>query len=620
MVVPREERPLIKRPVLYIGSAVPIKTTEGLEAIQEPLRERYPQGGQVSGVSSYLSIVPSGLLLQYKEDPQSTVISFPITSLTICAAVRRMRTVDGATGQSMYKFISLNSPQARSPGSNQPAIFTAITRRTKGRRVLECHGFICASDKDAMDLVSATSYVDQAQKRRSGSIKTNTPRPYSEHSAVMRVDSMMSTNGADITQNGSHSFTRQEQISMEEPIVRLIPGEEHQKVAPEFFEPPPSQGYFYGGTNVEVKTFNVEKTTENGTTEPPEPIVRPEVPNGVEAPELEPLVPPLQLPHGPPLETDVPRQVAHFPPRRPLYMPVRAFPPPPRARFFSPPPTFIRRIPVPYMMPPPPGMIRPPPPPGMMMGPPPPLLRRQHRRRSHSSGGSHSKSSSRGSSPKPEADDTEPKRVPNADLESESDVSFRPRTPPRDYDPSAPRQQRVSRRDEFEMRRKRDKSPKRKHASPRIIYSPYGPQYFPYPGYPYMPPYGGRSRSMPPPMNERHYSPSRRKEKKSKKNKKKSKQKGRKAPSDISLGSYGYHSEIPHGMYDNDGYSFYPPRPRDFRRIENQFMNEKSFSKRIQEESRKSKGKKENYYPTAYELNEALNDGKTPRDGDFTMY
>ena len=37
--------PLVKSRVLYLGSSVPLETSIGLEAVQQPLRDRYGGGG-----------------------------------------------------------------------------------------------------------------------------------------------------------------------------------------------------------------------------------------------------------------------------------------------------------------------------------------------------------------------------------------------------------------------------------------------------------------------------------------------------------------------------------------------------------------------------------------------
>ena len=73
MVIQREEpaQVLAKRRVLYIGSSVPLETMDGLDAVQQPLRDRYPVGenAQLQGIDSTLTVLSSGLQIQYMEEP-----------------------------------------------------------------------------------------------------------------------------------------------------------------------------------------------------------------------------------------------------------------------------------------------------------------------------------------------------------------------------------------------------------------------------------------------------------------------------------------------------------------------------------------------------------------------
>jgi hypothetical protein len=62
-------------------------------------------------------------------------VFFPISSLTLCAAVRPVDAVNAATGEVMAKFVSLNSDIAAQNAKN-PALFAAITRREKGPLVV----------------------------------------------------------------------------------------------------------------------------------------------------------------------------------------------------------------------------------------------------------------------------------------------------------------------------------------------------------------------------------------------------------------------------------------------------------------------------------------------------
>ncbi|KAJ1348450.1 hypothetical protein KIN20_003750 [Parelaphostrongylus tenuis] len=110
--------PLCRCRVLYIGSSVPTITKDGLQGIQQPLRERYPVEGH-SGNSGYRFVVSDQVRDQ-------------------CGGER---------------FLPLDSPFANIPDSPHPPIFAAIMRRTTGIKVLECHGFICTNNKAANALV-----------------------------------------------------------------------------------------------------------------------------------------------------------------------------------------------------------------------------------------------------------------------------------------------------------------------------------------------------------------------------------------------------------------------------------------------------------------------------------
>ncbi|RUS75051.1 hypothetical protein EGW08_017187 [Elysia chlorotica] len=157
--------PPMSHEVLYIGSAIPLKTSEGLEAVQQPLQARYPVDNDetIQGILSTIVIVPEGIQLRFQGE-NSPPILFLFSSLSMCAAVRCVRVTDPATGVSTPRFVALASPQAGGPNSSKPAIFTAITRRTKGRQVLECHGFVTNTPRDALDLVQWTSTMDQRSK------------------------------------------------------------------------------------------------------------------------------------------------------------------------------------------------------------------------------------------------------------------------------------------------------------------------------------------------------------------------------------------------------------------------------------------------------------------------
>lgn len=148
--------PICRCRVLYLGSAVPHITKDGLQGIQEPLRELYPDQGPMSarGIDSWLSVWSNGLLLEnVDESRRQHVRFFPIETLHYCAAVRYV-VVPGSSGtERVEKFLPLDSPFARHAGPQQPPLFACILRRTTGIKVLECHAFICKKEPAANALV-----------------------------------------------------------------------------------------------------------------------------------------------------------------------------------------------------------------------------------------------------------------------------------------------------------------------------------------------------------------------------------------------------------------------------------------------------------------------------------
>lgn len=658
---------MAKTRVLYIGSAVPLDTVAGLDAIQGPLKERYPENDEssIEGIDAWLSVTNSYIQMQYVNDSDQ-IVQFPISSLTLCAAVRCVSTVNTATGEKGTKFVSLNDPMAGGVNSKRPAIFTAITRRTQGRKVLECHGFICSSPKDALNLVKCASIAGQNYKQN-GTIKSNKPTYQKINTNVNGTTDPLLDSGSTLNRlsNGPSAFTppaaTQNGVS-NGAQMRLIPGEPiaHVTAGPEFFEPVSTQGYFYSSNNAEVRKYNIAKLgrdhnkenvdlTQSAPSEHQAPTMTPV--NGY-TPIPTPRPAPVRVAPAPaPIYVRLPRQQYVAPPPMPpppmamFYRP----PPPPiysRPRFFSPPPPRFR--PQPYMMPP---------------GPPPPMMAAPIfvRRPREGSAGSRSRSDSLGSKGSQRSrdsrsktptgqvnnDETRPKRIPNADESSEeSEIRGinrqRPSTPPTDYDDRR-KGERMSRRDTYEVKYGVQPHPQRFGPPPGVI-PPYGYDYYVHPprhgGYAPFTMYNphGRSRSVPGFDRQRSKSPRRKKGKKKNKKAKKNKQRQqsqyvyhprdgfRRMPpenSDVSTDSFaGYHSEIPRGSRRAadpiSGYQFYPPR--DFRRDENQYMNERNFSKSIKEETRRSRDSKS--YPTAYELNDALNRSAADRneEPDFTMY
>lgn len=684
MVILNDSTPLCKTRVLYIGSAVPLETAEGLDAIQGPLRERYPVNNESSleGIDAILSISNACIQLQYVNDSDQ-VIQFPISSLTLCAAVRCVNTTNGATGEQVPKFVSLQDPLAGGDNSKRPAIFTAITRRTQGRKVLECHGFVCSSSRDALNLVKCGKIAGMNFKKN-GSVAAATPRAKqvvtptpsnSDQSTANRLSTnsdwtKISTKSKSSVPNGTVPVQNGTGTAM-----RLVPAEPvAQQIAagPEFFEPVSTQGYFYSSNTAEVKKYNITMMAGEKRETPVTPT------NGFTVDDTASLAgsnTPTQMNgHGPsPTPRPPPSRMtaASAPPTQPVYVryhaprgqmgprPMFYGPPPPpppmmmRPRFFSPPPPMMR----PYPYPVPPG--------GPMPMYAPPIYIRRPRQTSAGSSRSKSNSSdrSRGSrTPTREANgingDTavptvENRRIPNADDSSDDSIHRRPSTPPTDYDNKGKKKgERMSRRDTYEVRYGRQPSPVRMMGPPPEAMPPFPYDYYVYPprhgGYAPFTMYNphGRSRSLPPNDRRRSKSPRKKGKKKQKKNKKSRKNKERPgynyqpAPnhytrypiyqpehSDLSNDSFGgYHSEIPRKTNNDalNGYTFYPPR--DFRRNENQFMNERHFSQSIARETRRSQSSRTQ--PTAYELNDEYDKNlrgstkieNTNEDADFKLY
>lgn len=93
--------PICRCRVLYLGSLVPHVTKDGLQGIQEPLKELYPEDGALGakGIDSWLSVWSNGFLLENVDENRKKVSRFfPIDSLHYCAAVRYVQ-VPGTSGE-----------------------------------------------------------------------------------------------------------------------------------------------------------------------------------------------------------------------------------------------------------------------------------------------------------------------------------------------------------------------------------------------------------------------------------------------------------------------------------------------------------------------------------------
>ncbi|KAJ8921239.1 hypothetical protein NQ315_013711 [Exocentrus adspersus] len=85
-----QSTPICRCRVLYLGSSVPQQTKDGLQGIQEPLQELYPDQGATGarGIDSWLSVWSNGILLENVDENHKKITRFfPIESLHYCAAV-----------------------------------------------------------------------------------------------------------------------------------------------------------------------------------------------------------------------------------------------------------------------------------------------------------------------------------------------------------------------------------------------------------------------------------------------------------------------------------------------------------------------------------------------------
>lgn len=536
------EKHLFQCRVLYIGSAVPLEKAKGIEAIQQPLRERYQVDDEksINGVDAVLAVLPSEIQMTYSGDSK-TLVCFPISSLIFCAAVRCIHLMNNLGGK-VTRFVSLNSPAAGGVNARRPAIFAAITRRMKGRKVLECHAFLCATPSDAQTLVQASKMADRVYKSGLG------------------FTSFSSVYGNSLTNTLN---SRPETDSK----VHLIPADQKStksEVPQEFFDAPPTHGYFYSAGPDNVKSYTVERVADS--------LPNGNIPN--EARTLDrssfrsaaSMQPNVLVPHPlVPVRSQFIRHVAPMSMKKGGSVLVNTLPPP--RRFLSPPAQPItsrnasRKDPYIYMQP----RIPIYPPYAYRVSSQPP---RDHSPSScqSSESGEITKANSSMVNSNSKKDDL----ATNGNEAGSSSDSSRPNTPPRDYEVfTAPdiQKSRLSRREQHEMQ-KRSMTPGM--VQPMIY--PYNP--YIYPAYYYPHPVPARPRSLPPPLASKKSSKSSRK-KKDKKSKKKTKGK---PVDDPSSDLFGYNSEVPTGT---------EPLIRSSLDRSRTFQNERAFAHSIAEESKR---------------------------------
>lgn len=173
--------PICRCRVMYLGSSVPHITKDGLQGIQEPLRELYPDNAALAsgnaGIDSWLSVWSNGILIEnVDETGREMKRFFKIDALHYCAAVKFVSTptnsyttLPNGSLAALPKFLPLDSPHARQSNSNPP-IFASILRRTTGIKVLECHAFICKREAAANALVRCCfhAYADTMYAKQIG--------------------------------------------------------------------------------------------------------------------------------------------------------------------------------------------------------------------------------------------------------------------------------------------------------------------------------------------------------------------------------------------------------------------------------------------------------------------
>lgn len=173
--------PICRCRVMYLGSSVPHITKDGLQGIQEPLRELYPDNAALAsgnaGIDSWLSVWSNGLLIENVDETGREVKRFfKIDALHYCAAVKfvsvsanNYTTLPNGSLAALPQFLPLDSPHARQANSNPP-IFASILRRTTGIKVLECHAFICKREAAANALVRCCfhAYADTMYAKQIG--------------------------------------------------------------------------------------------------------------------------------------------------------------------------------------------------------------------------------------------------------------------------------------------------------------------------------------------------------------------------------------------------------------------------------------------------------------------
>uniref|UniRef100_A0A8D8UMW4 PID domain-containing protein n=2 Tax=Cacopsylla melanoneura TaxID=428564 RepID=A0A8D8UMW4_9HEMI len=281
--------PICRCRVLYLGSAVPHITKDGLQGIQEPLRELYPEQGALGarGIDSWLSVWSNGLLLENVDENHKKITRFfPIETLHYCAAVRYVL-VPEKLSSSQPRFLPLDSPFARAPNPSHPPLFAAILRRTTGIKVLECHTFICKREMAANALVRCCfhAYADSSYAKQ---IDTNsvygTLRNGDTPSSVDKVDGWK-RNGSTLTLNSTvNSNTNDATIELSAETsnsadeISIYNGDENHKIWTGSTRDLSENIYGDYGATIKSSKSNRPRQILNAQAPPPPPVSKEEKP------------------------------------------------------------------------------------------------------------------------------------------------------------------------------------------------------------------------------------------------------------------------------------------------------------------------------------------------------
>lgn len=296
MTRPSDSTPICRCRVLYLGSAVPHITKDGLQGIQEPLKELYPEQGALGarGIDSWLSVWSNGLLLENVDENHKKITRFfPIESLHYCAAVRFVLVPEKSSNSSQPRFLPLDSPFARSPNPNHPPLFAAILRRTSGIKVLECHTFICKREMAANALVRCCfhAYADSSYAKQSdnggggtaansiyGTVRTN--RSMGNSNTIEKVEGWrrMTNGGAaavgsTMTLNSAHSngITMLEASTNSIDDVSECNGDVNHKVWVGSTKDISEREDLYGGNTMRSTRSSRPRQLVGGSAPPPPP-------------------------------------------------------------------------------------------------------------------------------------------------------------------------------------------------------------------------------------------------------------------------------------------------------------------------------------------------------------